>query len=258
VHRACVVREAGNVGAGLLDHAARRPLRRELPLLRGKGNEIVRSVALVERRRQRRPPGRGVTQGGVHLRGQHEQLAPGIGDDAADVAAGRGDDLHGLAFGGAADFIAKAGEAVGLGKPLLPADALFLEGGNGRPLGVRSIVFVCHPAGPAGTISRYFFLAAAFRAVVRPLALRVPLLAALRAPFRAPLRAVFRLGTLPPFSRASDNPIAIACLRLVTFRPDELLSVPFLRRRIVLATRLPALLPYFAMCCTSWWCDDAD
>jgi hypothetical protein len=28
-------------------------------------------------------------------------------------------------------------------------------------------------------------------------------------------------GTLPPAARASDNPIAIACLRLVTFLPDR-------------------------------------
>ena len=44
-------------------------------------------------------------------------------------------------------------------------------------------------------------------------------------------------GTLPPFSLASLRPIAIACLRLVTFRPELLLSVPFLRRRIADATR---------------------
>ena len=29
----------------------------------------------------------------------------------------------------------------------------------------------------------------------------------------------FRAGTFAPFSRASDNPIAIACLRLVTRPP---------------------------------------
>jgi len=53
-------------------------------------------------------------------------------------------------------------------------------------------------------------------------------------------------GTLAPFFRASDRPIAIACLRLLTvfpLRPD--LSVPFFRRRIALATRLDAALPYF-------------
>jgi hypothetical protein len=45
---------------------------------------------------------------------------------------------------------------------------------------------------------------------------------------------------LPPFSRASLNPIAIACLRLVTVRPELLLSVPFFRRLIAEATRFDA------------------
>ena len=36
---------------------------------------------------------------------------------------------------------------------------------------------------------------------------------------------VFFFGTLAPALRASDNPIAIACLRLVTFLPLPLLSV---------------------------------
>jgi len=31
----------------------------------------------------------------------------------------------------------------------------------------------------------------------------------------------FFFGTLAPARRASDNPIAIACLRLVTFLPDR-------------------------------------
>lgn len=55
-------------------------------------------------------------------------------------------------------------------------------------------------------------------------------------------------GTFAPFFLASDNPIAIACLRLFTvlpLRPD--LSVPFLRRRIALSTRLDAALPYFRL-----------
>ena len=54
-----------------------------------------------------------------------------------------------------------------------------------------------------------------------------PLLAALLLP-PADLEAVLR-GTLAPFSLASDNPMAIACLREVTFlslRP--LLSLPLL------------------------------
>jgi hypothetical protein len=41
--------------------------------------------------------------------------------------------------------------------------------------------------------------------------------------------------------------MAIACLRLVTFRPDPLLSVPRFRRRIVDSTFFDADLPYFAM-----------
>jgi hypothetical protein len=50
------------------------------------------------------------------------------------------------------------------------------------------------------------------------------------AELRPPL---LRAGTLAPFFRASESPIAIACLRLVTFFPLlPLLSVPFLRLRI--------------------------
>jgi hypothetical protein len=52
---------------------------------------------------------------------------------------------------------------------------------------------------------------------------------------------------LAPFFLASDNPIAIACLRLLTFPPFPPLpdfSVPFFRRRIALATRFDAALPY--------------
>jgi nicotinamidase-related amidase len=60
------------------------------------------------------------------------------------------------------------------------------------------------------------------------------------------LREPFR-GTLAPFSRASLNAIAIACLRLLTLRPDPLLSVPFFRRRMADSTFFDADLPYFAM-----------
>ena len=52
-------------------------------------------------------------------------------------------------------------------------------------------------------------------------------------------------GTLPPFARASESPIAIACFRLFTLRPLPLLSVPFLRRRIALPTVFDADFPYF-------------
>jgi hypothetical protein len=56
-----------------------------------------------------------------------------------------------------------------------------------------------------------------------------------------------REGTLAPFSRASFKPMAIACLRLVTLRPEPLLSVPRLRRRIADFTFFDAPLPYFAI-----------
>jgi hypothetical protein len=52
---------------------------------------------------------------------------------------------------------------------------------------------------------------------------------------------------LAPFFRASFKPMAIACLRLVTLRPDPLFSVPRLRRRIADFTVFDAPLPYFAM-----------
>src|SRR5690242_5263393 len=55
-------------------------------------------------------------------------------------------------------------------------------------------------------------------------------------------------GTFAPFLRASDRPMAIACLRLFTFPPCPDLprfSVPCLRRRIALSTLLLAPRPYF-------------
>jgi hypothetical protein len=67
--------------------------------------------------------------------------------------------------------------------------------------------------------------------------------------FFAVLRVVDlrRAGTFAPLLRASLRPIAIACLRLVTFRPELLLSVPFFRRRIVDSTFSDAARPYFAI-----------
>ena len=57
--------------------------------------------------------------------------------------------------------------------------------------------------------------------------------------------AFFGGGTLPPACRASDSPIAIACLRLVTFLPDlPLFKVPALSSRITLVTFSDAFLPY--------------
>jgi len=57
-----------------------------------------------------------------------------------------------------------------------------------------------------------------------------------------------RLGTLPPARRASDSPIAMACLRLLTFLPDRpLRKVPSLRSCIARFTFCCALFPYLAM-----------
>jgi hypothetical protein len=58
-------------------------------------------------------------------------------------------------------------------------------------------------------------------------------------------------GTLPPFSRASLRPIAIACFRLFTFLPDPLFNVPFFRLLIADLTFLLADLPYFAIVAAS-------
>jgi hypothetical protein len=56
----------------------------------------------------------------------------------------------------------------------------------------------------------------------------------------------FFFGTLAPDLRASDNPIAIACLRLLTFRPERpLLNDPFLRFFIARSTLLDAFFEYF-------------
>jgi hypothetical protein len=76
-----------------------------------------------------------------------------------------------------------------------------------------------------------------------------------RADFFAVLRPVFFadffadfFGTLPPARRASDSPIAIACLRLFTFLPDlPLRNVPALRSCIAFSTLDCAFLPYFAI-----------
>ena len=54
-------------------------------------------------------------------------------------------------------------------------------------------------------------------------------------------------GTFAPFWRASLRPIAIACLRLVTLRPEPLLSVPLFRRCIADFTVICALLLYLAI-----------
>src|SRR5436190_15910630 len=68
----------------------------------------------------------------------------------------------------------------------------------------------------------------------------------LRPPLR--LRPARLRGTFPPARRASLRPIAIACLRLVTFfpeRPER--SLPRFRSRIARSTFSLAFFPYFAM-----------
>jgi hypothetical protein len=55
----------------------------------------------------------------------------------------------------------------------------------------------------------------------------------------------FAAGTLPPARRASESPIAIACLRLVTFLPElPLFNVPALSSSIAFSTFSDAFLPY--------------
>jgi hypothetical protein len=57
-------------------------------------------------------------------------------------------------------------------------------------------------------------------------------------------------GTLAPFFRASESPIAIACLRLFTAPPVPPFPerrVPFFSRRTALSTDLPAALPYLRL-----------
>src|SRR3954468_15001284 len=66
---------------------------------------------------------------------------------------------------------------------------------------------------------------------------------------RRPDDLLFRAaGTFAPFFRASESPMAIACLRLFTFPPCPALprrSVPRLRRPMALLTLLLAPLLYF-------------
>lgn len=60
-------------------------------------------------------------------------------------------------------------------------------------------------------------------------------------------QAAFFLGTLAPFLRASERPIAIACFRIVTLPPFPPLPerrVPRFSRRMALATDVLAALPY--------------
>jgi hypothetical protein len=89
------------------------------------------------------------------------------------------------------------------------------------------------------------------RDVLRPVDFRADVRDDVLDDFREDVRDDFRDderdGTFAPFSRASLSPIAIACFRLVTRRPELLLSVPRFLRRIVDSTFFDADLPYFAM-----------
>jgi hypothetical protein len=69
------------------------------------------------------------------------------------------------------------------------------------------------------------------------------------------LREDLRRGTFAPFSRASLRPMAMACFRLFTLRPDPLFSVPFFLRCIADLTRLPAAqwLMQRPCCPQSWY-----
>jgi hypothetical protein len=79
--------------------------------------------------------------------------------------------------------------------------------------------------------------------LLRELLLRAELLRELL--FLAP---PFFAGTLPPALRASDSPIAIACLRLFTVLPERpLFNLPRLRSCIAFSTFSDAFLPYLAM-----------
>ena len=65
---------------------------------------------------------------------------------------------------------------------------------------------------------------------------------------RPPLREPFALGTFAPERRASERPMAIACLRLVTRLPERpLFELPRLRSCIARSTFSPAFFPYLAM-----------
>jgi hypothetical protein len=57
---------------------------------------------------------------------------------------------------------------------------------------------------------------------------------------------LFFFGTFAPLLRASERPIAIACFRLLTFRPERpLFSVPALRFFIARPTFFEAFFEYF-------------
>jgi hypothetical protein len=71
-------------------------------------------------------------------------------------------------------------------------------------------------------------------------------------PSETGLRSIhFLRGTLAPFFRASERPIAIACFRLVTRPPFPAFpdrNVPWFLRRIALLTVFCDDFPYRGMC----------
>src|SRR5262249_40920706 len=82
---------------------------------------------------------------------------------------------------------------------------------------------------------------------LRPRAHHARLWAGRQSSYRRVLRflALRFFGTLAPAARASDRPIATACLRLLTLRPDRpLRSVPALRFFLARPTLVEAFFEY--------------
>jgi hypothetical protein len=68
----------------------------------------------------------------------------------------------------------------------------------------------------------------------------------LRPTLLVDFRAAVFFGTFCPAARASERPIAIACLRLLTVRPERpLFNVPALRFFIARSTVADAFAEYF-------------
>lgn len=67
------------------------------------------------------------------------------------------------------------------------------------------------------------------------------------ADFFDDLEADFFLGTLAPSSRASESPMATACLCEVTFLPVPVFNLPSCISCMAFSTFLPAFFEYFAM-----------
>src|ERR1043165_365215 len=65
----------------------------------------------------------------------------------------------------------------------------------------------------------------------------------------------FFFGTLAPFLRAWESPIAMACLRLLAFPFLPLLCFPFFCFLTAFFTSFFALEPYLAISCPLHWFD---